>query len=185
MTKYTRTIKTGLENTKINGEMIASVVGQLSDGAWENSSRLRGYWVFAECNSGSSDITVSNSYYDTYYVSTNNPYIRMSDMDIRRFFANKIKQLVRMELKDRYEDDITEKFFNAHNLPLEWRYACPRSETDRVIACRADIENFLKNNPFSFKGMFNANNNEFLNYLSYHENVTVGDAYKAYQILIK
>lgn len=44
-----REVITNLPNEKKYCEMIASVVGQLSDGIWENSPRCIPYWYFAEC----------------------------------------------------------------------------------------------------------------------------------------
>ncbi len=185
MEEYTRIIKTGLEQNAINGEIIASVVGQLSDGAWENSPRMQGYWVYAECNSDSANIAVSERWGDSYYRTVGNPYKVMDDVAIKKFFANKIKQLVKMELKDNYEEDIKERFYKAHNIPMEWRWTYPSVEAERVKACDKDIEEFLKNNPFNFRGKFKEDNTEELGYLSYDSKVTVGDAYKAYKTLMK
>lgn len=181
--EYTRIIETGLENTKVNSEMIASVVGQLSDGAWENVPQLQGYWIFAECNSGSANIAVSERWSDSHYRTVSNPYKAMDDVAIKKFFAYKIKQLVKMELKDKYEEEVQERFYKAHGIPMDWRYVYPTSERERVAACDRDIKDFLEKYPFSFRGKFRADNNEELVYLSYNSKVTVGDAYKAYKVL--
>ena len=65
-----RIIKTNLDNTAINKDIMNSVIGQMSDGMWENSSRMRGYWVWADIND-QVEIEIGNSrsiykYYNSY-----------------------------------------------------------------------------------------------------------------------
>ena len=43
-----RTIQTGLENTPVNDSIMSSVLSQMSDGYWEESSYMRGYWKCAD-----------------------------------------------------------------------------------------------------------------------------------------
>lgn len=178
---FNRIIETGLENTKVNNEILASVIGQMSDGIWENSSRLNGYWAFSSIKDG--NIAISEDRWD-YYTNARNPYRQMTDDKIKEFFANKIKQIVKRELADKYDDKVRERFFKAHNIPEDWRWLYPTKEHDRVEACDQDIKDYLKANPFTFRGKFNADNDTELVYLNYHEKVTVADAYKAYKILV-
>ena len=59
-------------SVKMNG-MISSVLGQLSDGMWENSTRMTGYWAWAEYDHETNDIVIDshNNYYTADY---KNPY---------------------------------------------------------------------------------------------------------------
>lgn len=98
---------TGLPDTQVNKDIIDSVFGQMSDGIWENSSRMEGYWRYADmmCQDGKIFLVINNtcsdskkygSKFDTY----NNPYIYMSQEQVINFFANKIKQIVYIEFGD-------------------------------------------------------------------------------------
>ena len=152
--KDVRIIDTGLPATKENDEIISSIFGQLSDGIWENSPRMNGYWMFATNKTYNGKIVLvvdktpgswSNSTphkamgkYRYLYNNVQNPYFRMSDEKIIAWFANKIKYIVKLELGD------------SHFAVNEW----------------------------------NRTNTRQLDYLGgYSIPVTISDAYKAYDIM--
>ena len=91
-------IKTGLTGEK-NSEILNSVIGQMSDGIWENSPGMTGYWY--PVNIDGTDIVVDNvmdfKYGDKYVT---NKYYHMSEAEVKRFFANKIKQIAQEWLND-------------------------------------------------------------------------------------
>ena len=91
----------GIPNKKYK-EMIDSVIGQLSDGIWENCN-LNGYWVYAYGSSDGTDIIIDEKYRDwenDYKSGYKNPYYNMSDSDILRYYAKKIKQIALDEMED-------------------------------------------------------------------------------------
>ena len=106
MEKKLRVIETGLDkdNKKFN-EILRSIIGQLSDGMWENCSRYQGYWTFDEGTGKDNKIIVSNELGEwnrNWSHMYKNPYHKMTDQQIRKFFANKIKFLVKQEFADDY-----------------------------------------------------------------------------------
>ena len=98
-----RKIKTNTFSKKAN-EMLRSVIGQMSDGIWENSKSMDKYWMFAYIDralDGENIIeigTETGKMYCNQYVY--NGFSDMSDDQIREFFAKKIKQIAKIELKD-------------------------------------------------------------------------------------
>ena len=100
--KNCRTICTGLKGI-INKEILQSVEGQLSDGIWENSSKMDGYWLFEHIDSvdGEVVICISNQYCEYRWNRVKrNLFFGMRDEDIKAWFAKKIKQIVKIDLKD-------------------------------------------------------------------------------------
>ena len=103
MTINTRKITTNTFSKKAN-DMLNSVIGQMSDGIWENSKSMDKYWRFASIErdlDGENIIEISAATgkpcYDRYVY---NGFADMSDDQIREFFAKKIKQIAKIELKD-------------------------------------------------------------------------------------
>ena len=98
-----RKIKTNTFSKKAN-EMLRSVIGQMSDGIWENSKSMDKYWMFASIErdvDGENVIEISAATGKPYcnrYIY--NGFSDMSDDQIREFFAKKIKQIAKIELKD-------------------------------------------------------------------------------------
>ena len=98
-----RKIKTNTFSKKAN-EMLRSVIGQMSDGIWENSKLMDKYWMFAYIDraaDGENIIeigTETGKMYCGRYVY--NGFAYMSDDQIREFFAKKIKQIAKIELND-------------------------------------------------------------------------------------
>lgn len=84
-------IDTGLFDRKAE-EVLLSVIGQLSDGIWENSRGMEKYWQYADIITKGSEIYIS--------VNTENyesGYRGKSEQDIKRYFAQKVKQIVKEE----------------------------------------------------------------------------------------
>lgn len=90
-----RIIKTGLP--KRFKDMLAAVIGQMSDGYWENTPMMRGYWPFVDAavQGDEAVLEVSNDSYNREFV--HNRFRDMTDDAIRKFFAEKIKFLVKEE----------------------------------------------------------------------------------------
>ena len=104
-------IATGLKG-QVNYSILDNVIGQLSDGMWENSPTASHYWPFAEIKMDENDnvfIVIykpgSNKEYccrDNNIV--NNWFVRWDKMNcdrskIRNYFVKKIQQLVSDERK--------------------------------------------------------------------------------------
>lgn len=118
--KYNRKIKTNLEATNKNYEILDSVLGQMSDGIWENSPVVEGYWRFATIEKSDDNkivIAVSTIYGTNYHDNKclKNRFVDMTDDKVKAYFANKIKQIVKME------ESILKKFYNNTSKDLSWR----------------------------------------------------------------
>ena len=98
-----RKIATNTFSKKAN-DMLNSVIGQMSDGIWENSKSMDKYWMFASIErdvDGENIIEIgveTGKMYCNRYVY--NGFTDMSDDQVREFFAKKIKQIAKIELKD-------------------------------------------------------------------------------------
>lgn len=118
--KYNRKIKTNLEATNKNYEILDSVLGQMSDGIWENSPVVEGYWRFATIEKSDDNkivIAVSTIYGTNYHDNKclKNRFADMTDDKVKVYFANKIKQIVKME------ESILKEFYNNTSKDLSWR----------------------------------------------------------------
>lgn len=115
MEKY-RIIKTGLKTQK-ECDILDGVFGQLSDGMWENSRAAEGYWPYidADLKNGEVVLTVSNSY--RYDGRPTNKLLDMSDDDVKKWLAKKIKQVIKEEGLDWKRDNSDETDY----LDTEWR----------------------------------------------------------------
>ena len=108
-----RLINTGLAGKKAL-EILQSVEGQLSDGMWENSPRMDGYWRFSSIleQDGKIFIQISNLTREIvpekrYNLATRrfktrnkiipNLFSKMTDEKVKNWFANKIKAIVKEE----------------------------------------------------------------------------------------
>lgn len=98
-----RIINTRLVETKFY-EILSSVLGQLSDGIWENSPSMTKYWTNIHVNQNeNNEICIEvNANYFTKWCNTSvaNPFINMSENEIKFWFAQKIKQIVKKEEQD-------------------------------------------------------------------------------------
>lgn len=93
MTEELRTVPTGLTGPKAN-DILNSVLGQLSDGIWEEANNLRRFWHYAHVGKDNS-ILVSESYGSAYRGKT--------DDYVRGYFAKKIVQIVKIWKEDNPE----------------------------------------------------------------------------------
>lgn len=99
-----RIINTGLNATEKYKDVFKSIFGQMSDGIWENSPKMNGYWVCADMEVNKEDNTIvieieENPYYAEWGKTVKNPYYSMSDAKVLAYLANKIKQIVAEERK--------------------------------------------------------------------------------------
>ena len=85
-------------------EILRSVLGQLSDGLWENIRGYTKYWVNFNVErraNGQVYFAVNKNYCETfgrdYYT---NPFRKMSDAEFLNWIANKLKAVIVAELKD-------------------------------------------------------------------------------------
>lgn len=111
-----RIIKTGLP--KRFKDMLAAVIGQMSDGYWENTPMMRGYWPFVDAavQGDEAVLEVSNDLYNREFV--HNRFRDMTDDAIRKFFAEKIKFLVKEEgLGDWKRDNEKETEYLSYDDP--------------------------------------------------------------------
>lgn len=93
-----------------DADVLRSVQGQLSDGAWENSPGMESYWQMSEIVKGDDDrvyMNVSRQYDYTDYIDNlgtrhwkNNKYRDMTNDGVRKFWGDKIKQVVDIERRD-------------------------------------------------------------------------------------
>ncbi len=87
-------IHTGLSDD-ISKEILESVIGQLSDGIWENSSSMEKYWNFMDIDTEGGDIVIKvnhKDYRSGFYLKT--------EEAIKKWIAGKIKQIVKIEQND-------------------------------------------------------------------------------------
>lgn len=95
-----RIVETGFNaNDKTIEVILESVIGQLSDGIWENSKAMTKYW--ASMYIQDNDIIVCDDFCVSYCKTKyNNPFLNMADAKIKSWFADKLKAIVKHEEKD-------------------------------------------------------------------------------------
>ena len=134
-----RTISTGLDSVLSSSkatELLQSIIGQMSDGMWENTSGMEKYWRFADVNG--TNLSIDDGYIIGDRKSINSGYAGKSDSEVKKFFANKLKAICQQYLHD--------KNLNPYK---NWNEDCE----------------------------------EVCSYLGYKEDITIGDAYKAFRVL--
>lgn len=85
----------------IGKQVLLNVIGQLSDGMWENSRAMEHYWLFVrieENSNGDVCIMISRDEFSDYH--KNNKLKHMNPEQIREWFAKKARQIVNQESKD-------------------------------------------------------------------------------------
>ena len=99
-----RIIHTGLYSNKAK-EVLSSVFGQLSDGAWENNPYYDRYWKFGDVmQEVDGEVTIHISAktgerdYHGKWIA--NGFIGMSDTDVKQWMARMVKKTIQMELRD-------------------------------------------------------------------------------------
>lgn len=90
--------------TPTRAEVIDSVIGQLSDGIWENNGSMNKYWMFARVKG--TDLEISENYSKSYGSSRIiwNGFDGKSESEIKNWFANKAKQVVKIWAEDYHKD---------------------------------------------------------------------------------
>lgn len=94
-------VKTNLEGKK-NLDVLESVIGQLSDGIWENSRVMEKYWKNAK---------IEESFNGEIYIVTKPYSVFETQNQTKEFFANKLKQIVKIEK-------------NWSNSQIQWKRDC-------------------------------------------------------------
>lgn len=93
-----RIIKTGLGlHYK---DMLDAVIGQMSDGYWENTPMMRGYWKFVTTGTSGNEVTFNVDEVGWTLDGDRrieNRFYGMSDDAVKKFFADKIKFLIKEE----------------------------------------------------------------------------------------
>lgn len=111
-----RTVKTGITATECNMDMFNSVIGQLSDGIWENSN-MDGYWMYADVHAEDGDIVINidktgGDWYQAWnrqWRYRKNRWHGMTDIQVVKYFTEKINYIYHLELKDKGIKDLDEK----------------------------------------------------------------------------
>lgn len=91
-------VATGLSDAKAK-DVLNSVIGQMSDGIWENTSQMNRYWNYANIVEQDGELFIKvdrDSYGSGYYGK--------SDDEVRKFFANKVKQIAKEFINDYHYD---------------------------------------------------------------------------------
>ncbi len=182
---FTRTVSTGFSDANKGIKILSNVFGQMSDGIWEESNAITGYWQCARVNGEDGNLLIATTYRSpSSYYKCKNPFRKMSDDAIRTYFANKIKQVVRINLEDNYEAGVRRYILAKRE--LEDKMIVPTAKYNEHKTAAKEIEQYLEENPFNFRGKFNSNNETVLDYLSDYNGtkITVSEAYKAYKDLI-
>lgn len=84
------------ESDNVSYDILDSVMGQMSDGMWENSRAVEKYWRNANIDKKDGTIGIKVNM-DTSWRGRS-PYGNMSDEEIRGYFAKKIKAVAKEEL---------------------------------------------------------------------------------------
>jgi hypothetical protein len=90
-------VNTGIKATDKRLSILGSVIGQMSDGIWENTRSMEKYWKSLDYGERNGEIYLE----DRGFVC----------QDVRKFFADKIKQIIKIEIED-------------GNDKLEWARSC-------------------------------------------------------------
>ena len=80
-------ITTHIKSTEKRLDILGSVMGQMSDGIWENTRSMEKYWKNLDFGT---DVSGYIYLEDSHEVCT----------DVCEFFANKIKQIIKIEIDD-------------------------------------------------------------------------------------
>ena len=112
-----RKIDTGL-TSDLELDIIDALRGQLSDGMWENSRAMEGYWpYFAVKKIGNKVILLVSKEYKGGRDYVPNKFLDMSDDDIKTWLAKKIKAVIKEEGLEWKRDNTKETDY----LSTDWR----------------------------------------------------------------
>lgn len=181
--KFEKVVKTGFTEDKKTNEILNSVIGQMSDGIWEGSSYMEGYWNFVEIHEDNNIYLFDRPWDWEGRNSLNNKFYGMSDKDVKTFFAKKIKKIASIELKDNYIGEKRKQFYAIYGLEVNEYYVCHTKNLEERNLAEKQLQEYLEKHPFKLKD-FNEKNDTQLYYLNYKEKITVADAYRVYQSLM-
>lgn len=127
MNDNVRSIKTEL-TTQLDCDIIDAVLGQLSDGKWENSKKMEHYWPYISVEKRGKYvfIDVSNEYSSRNFGF--NGFLDMSDDKIKFWLATRIKEVIKDEGLDWKRDNDEETDY----LSTDWRTS---KQTSTVSDC--------------------------------------------------
>lgn len=91
-----RIIETGL-TTQLQADIIDAVFGQLSDGKWENSRAMEGYWPYIEVVKKGKNVFLVVSENMKLASRPMNKFDDMTDDKVKIWVANKIKEVIKDE----------------------------------------------------------------------------------------
>ena len=125
--RNTRIIDTGL-NTALEADIIDAVFGQVSDGMWENSPASDRYWPYIDVEKRGDKVVllVSKAYREGDWPS--NGFYEMSDDDVKKWVARRLKLVIKEEGLDWKRDNTEETDY----LSTDWRSS---KETSTVADC--------------------------------------------------
>ena len=198
-----RIIDTGIEVNQKNKNIMDSIVGQMSDGIWEESRYMEKYWK---------SINFDYSGDTTKIKIVGSGFVGKSDAEVLDFLAGKIYTITRINLEDQREKDLRKEEYEKAGVYEYARRAVIEkedNETDEEFRNRCSdiikkekeaeskVDEFIKENPVNFQTIFNDKNTDFVPYLDYPEyvekegfdykvpeyTVTVADAYNVYETL--
>ena len=115
-----RTIQTGTKADPKYLDMYKAVIGQMSDGIWENSGRMDGYWRYVSIDTdtdGNIVIEVDDTdgeWYRTWnhhWYFRKNKFYNMKDIDVLNFFIEKIAYICNLEMRDRGTKDLNQRAY--------------------------------------------------------------------------
>ena len=99
-------VKTGLSaSDKKAKEILNSVIGQMSDGIWENSPGYSRYWKNIDIGEEDGEIVIYGGIsYGSPFIDYRSSTGVKDDSAVRKFMAHKIKQIVKIEADDGNSD---------------------------------------------------------------------------------
>lgn len=110
----------GLDNAT-RAKIIDAVIGQLSDGMWENSPAMDKYWKYAKTQG--TDLIINNDKWDSGFVGRTEDWIR-------HWFASKLKKVVQEEVGnnkqgwDRDNMEISDYISYNNDITVSHCYEC-------------------------------------------------------------
>lgn len=118
------------------------VMGQLSDGIWENSPRMEVYWL---CNSLTSEgIEMEpRTVYSPHRRTLTNPLYDKSDKEVKDWFANKLKAVVKQYLEDSWDSWGTGEWSRLNNEEVDYL------DAGQTVAGAYKVYDSLKGRPDS------------------------------------
>lgn len=85
-------VYTSLPASRVNVAIMNSVIGQMSDGIWENSPRMDRIWRGLDFTTEDGKIVITVDYPSELHYKT--------ESEIAEYMANKIKQVIKIEIDD-------------------------------------------------------------------------------------